>query len=228
MKIGPDGLIVEADEEVARLHAESLTNASRLAERFDSPLLALSQELTLAVEHADFVVRSFGPLKVKRRITEIEVLLLASFGLDLASQLRSSPPSGLSVIHVGAPDTEWLVWTIPDGSDNATAICFEILRLVDPLQDLAARSRDDQNATTMFEAGQFGHRHCDWCDRDVSATHSVWDMRVLLMGRGNRLFAWVCCSTCGLELEGQYPGGLCWIPSPPTPLGTRSWVFASV
>ncbi|MCP2192666.1 hypothetical protein LX14_000356 [Williamsia deligens] len=213
----PNGLIIEADDALTSIHTRSVIRGLKRADAYGSPAVATSDELRQAVRTAADRARAAEPLRCVKRVDDVVRFLLEHHGFDVAWLTRKAPPPGLTICHVAHPGAEWLTWVLPDGTDNVGAICFELLGVVARHHEMVERRTPPPEATEEFEAGQFGYQHCDWCHQDVSATHSVWDMRVLLMSQGNRLFAWICCADCSTRLEGSHPGGLRWMPQPPAP-----------
>lgn len=221
MRIGADGLIQGADDASADGAAEEIVLGVLVGDRYrssaqlDPNATDLGQRLSKVKSRRS---EASDP-QFARMFTEGEFESMMT-GVDTAGLLDNTPPRGATVIHAATPALEHVVTYMPGTQvDSVPAIAMQVLGVFELAQDTFRRgSAAALDAARAIERGQAGNTTCDWREHRnrKGRVPSFYEMSVLTMADGNRIYMWVCCAQCSKRLERKYPGALNWIGGPMT------------
>lgn len=193
---------------------QEIDRAHQLADSYSSPAYGGPGGEILQKRAARVIgarQRIHNPL-VHRDFTEDELAMAEALGgVESLGSVAGQSIAETTVLHAGNPGIEYAVRYITDEIGNSVStVRVAVMRILGIL-DTARATLNEKGPGPGVRAG---NRHCDWRNHGGSYenTLTVLDMSVLVIPRGNRIIAWVCCPRCRQKLDRQYTLGLRWLP----------------
>lgn len=207
-----------------------LDSAFALADEYAQPAYGWADGETLrqrARRLVDERQRARDPLLwVDFTAGEMDLALLANGAPEAVAVLAVGEPYlGPTLLHAATPGLEYVLRQLPrqggGTTDTVRVVLLHLLGIFDAVRSylVHATAGDTENPADAANlaailGGKYGNTRCDWRSHPTRGG-TVQDMSLLVLPRGNRLLAWLCCSRCRAGLDRRYPGGLRWIDCRP-------------